>query len=107
MTSDTNLCKQQLQTLQIALASLYELLKLDTSTYWLSHFERCLRTTDQLITEGFDQTSLNALSRSVRQVFGGMGRFNDHVPVMNTQASSARYRKHGSPERAITNEPYV
>lgn len=105
MTIDLTLRTQQLESLQSALAALCELLRLDTPTHWLSHFERCLHTTDQLIAQGFDQTSLNELSRSVRQVFGGMGSFNDYIPVMNTKESSAWYQKHGSPE-AITNLVY-
>ncbi|MGE8359479.1 DUF6966 domain-containing protein [Pseudomonas sp.] len=93
----TKLRPQQLEALQAALTSLCELLQLDKPTHWLEHFERCLHTTGHLLTHGFDQEALNDLSCSVRQVFGGMGSFNDYAPVMNTRESSAWYRQHGSP----------
>ncbi|MDH1264631.1 hypothetical protein [Pseudomonas sp. GD03944] len=97
----TNLRPQQLESLQAALASLCELLRLDKPTHWRDHFERCLHTTDHLLTNGFDQSTLNSLSCSVRQVFGGMGSFNDYVPVTNTRDSSDWYRKHGNPEEIV------
>ena len=101
MTAQTNLRTQQLEALQAGLTLLCELLRLDKPTHWLNHFERCLHTTASLLSNGFDQDALNALSRSVRQVFGGMGSFNDYVPVTGTKESSAWYRKHGNPEETI------
>lgn len=91
--------KQQLVQLQKALVILCDLLRLDKSTYWLVHFERCLKTTDDLLVNGFDQPALNEHSLSVRSVYGGMGSFNDYMPVMHTKESSVWYHKHGEPER--------
>ncbi|MFW2478876.1 MAG: DUF6966 domain-containing protein [Lentimonas sp.] len=101
MTIEISVRNQQLQALQNVLVPLCELLRLDKPTYWLAHFARCLQTTDQLLLNGFDQAALNELSLSVRSVFGGMGSFNDYVPIMNTKESSAWYQKYGNPEKVI------
>ncbi|VXC07759.1 conserved hypothetical protein [Pseudomonas sp. 8AS] len=101
MTIDISVRTQQLEELQKALMPLCELLRLDKPTYWLAHFEHCLQTTDQFLAHGFDQTSLNELSISVRNVFGGMGSFNDYVPPMKTKESSAWYQKYDNPENII------
>ena len=101
MTIDLSVRKEQLATLERALQSLCELLRLDPRCHWRNHFERCLETTSRLLQSGFDQADLNALSGSVRMVFGGMGSFNDYVPIMNTKASSTWYQAHGNPDKAI------
>ncbi len=102
MTIEISVRIQQLEELQKALMPLCELLRLDKPTYWLAHFERCLQTTDHFLANGFDQASLNEFSISVRNVFGGMGSFNDYVPPMNTKESSAWYQKYGNPENIIS-----
>ncbi|MCJ8169295.1 DUF6966 domain-containing protein [Atopomonas sediminilitoris] len=102
MTIEVSVRIQQLEELQKALMPLCELLRLDKPTYWLAHFERCLQTTDHFLANGFDQASLNEFSISVRNVFGGMGSFNDYVPPMNTKESSAWYQKYGNPENIIS-----
>ncbi len=93
--------ESQLRELEQALKLLCELLRLDPACRWRSHFERCLEAASRLLHQGFEQSDLNELSGSVRHVFGGMGSFNDYVPVMNTKESSAWYQKCGNPDKVI------
>ncbi|UTW45421.1 hypothetical protein KFE80_00350 [bacterium SCSIO 12696] len=72
--------KAQLTDLKRELENLVAVLREDEGCTWLSHFERCLDKTDQLIESGFEQNQLSELSVSVRSVYGGMGSFNDYVP---------------------------
>ena len=93
--------RAQLQELEKSLVILCELLQLDRRCHWLPHFERCLHTTRRLLADGFEQSELNDLSGAVRSVFGGMGSFNDYMPIMNTKESSAWYQRHSNPENVI------
>ena len=71
----------QLNSLKVELENLLIMLREDDSCAWTDHFEDCLFTTKQLIGNGFTQNDLNSLSTQIRSVFGGMGSFNDYVPL--------------------------
>lgn len=101
MQIDVPVRHEQLVKLEESLEALCELLRLDTQCIWTKHFQTCLATVRELIGSGFDQTALHDLSSSIRYVFGGMGSFNDYMPIMNTKESSAWYQKHGNPEEVI------
>ena len=73
--------KEQLEDLIGALEKLTAILKHDKGCQWIHHFESCLDKARQLRDYGFEQKDLNYLSVSVMSVFGGMGSFNDYVPV--------------------------
>jgi hypothetical protein len=101
MQIDASVRREQLKKLEESLELLCELLQLDSQCTWTKHFQTCLATARELLASGFDQTALNDLSSSIRYVFGGMGSFNDYVPIMNTKESSVWYQKHGNPEKVI------
>lgn len=93
--------RKQLAELEANLARLCQLLNLDPNCRWTRHFERFLSETKNLLAEGFCQRELNELSGSVMHVYGGMGSFNDYVPVMNTRESSRWYGEFGDPSNII------
>lgn len=70
----------QLETLKADLEKLVFFLRDDGATQWVEHFEHCLCEAGALLYNGFNQDQLNAFSVLVRQVYGGMGSFNDYVP---------------------------
>ena len=72
---------EQLAALAGAIEQLATLLNSTPGHAWAVHFEVCLERARTLRRDGFTQEDLNALSGSVRCVYGGMGSFSDYVPV--------------------------
>jgi hypothetical protein len=73
-----------------ALLRLTILLALDSSCRWLHKFELDLEQVNRLRAAPFDSTDLAHLSASIRQVYGGMGSFNDYEPAQY-DAATGRY----------------
>ena len=73
--------RAQLAALACALEEIVSLLNTVPGQRWAVHFDVCLERARVLRTDGFVQADLNALSGSVRCVYGGMGSFADYVPV--------------------------
>jgi hypothetical protein len=76
----------QLQKLVAHLAALNDVLALDQRCQWRHHFASCLREARSL-SDQISQQKLNELSGSVMSVYGGMGSFNDYVPVIDSGGS--------------------
>jgi hypothetical protein len=82
--------RARLQQLSGRLAALVEVLRLDASSPWTSKFERDLALSRLLMQEGSSREDIIALSKSVTDVYQGMGSFNDYSPAI-FDASTGRY----------------
>ena len=71
----------QLTSLRDALQRLVEVLECDPDCQWRNHFANCLEEAQYLLIHGFEQSALNDLSGSIRQVYGGSGSFSDYAPL--------------------------
>ncbi|KAA9001325.1 hypothetical protein FJU30_08905 [Affinibrenneria salicis] len=97
--------RKQLRALTEYLELLCELLRLDSQCGWTTHFEHSLSVANRLLETGFEQVELNELSLSIRSVYGGMGSFNDYVPLVDTPAYRAWRRQHADADR-VTSKVY-
>jgi hypothetical protein len=80
----------RLQRLSDRLAELVEVLKLDIRSSWTSKFERDLALSRLLLSERPSRQDVIDLSKSVTDVYQGMGSFNDYAPG-TFDASTGRY----------------
>lgn len=71
---------RQWETLSNALRALIEVQKLDPKCPWTNHFEKCLERSER-IRRRVDPRSVRKLADTVQQVYGGMGSYNDYMPV--------------------------
>ncbi|MCG1041483.1 hypothetical protein KQH60_02415 [Mycetohabitans sp. B8] len=70
-----------LNQLADTLLRLVNLLALDPSCQWVHKFKLDLEQVNRLKEMSFNSSDLANLSASIRQVYGGMGSFNDYEPT--------------------------
>lgn len=59
----------------------FRFLRFDSNCTWRGHFEACHALARELRSQNAGQDELDEFSRQVREVFGGVGSFNDYAPT--------------------------
>jgi hypothetical protein len=72
--------EKQLERLISCLSELVTILSNDPRCQWQKHFSSALSRAKKLKLFGYDQSDLNELSNSIRDVFCGSDSFNDYLP---------------------------
>lgn len=82
--------RSRLQILSDRLAELVAVMRLDTQSPWARKFERDLDLSRHLLVENHNRQDVIELSKSITDVYQGMGSFNDYSPG-SFDASTGRY----------------
>jgi len=82
--------QRQLRTLRAKLAGLVDVLALDPKSQWKRKFESDLAQSQALLLAGGSRDEAISLAKSITDVYGGMGSFNDYAPTIY-DAATGRY----------------